>query len=106
MTTESRAKEWEEAVEAGIRYRITVVAPVNIALIKYWGKSDEQRVIPANASISLTLATDALHTRTRILLCDLAARHCDCKENVFLRINGHSCVLSHRQLRCIQQARL
>jgi diphosphomevalonate decarboxylase len=37
-------------------------APINIALIKYWGKQDEQNVIPFNGSISLSLEVLRTHT--------------------------------------------
>jgi diphosphomevalonate decarboxylase len=44
----------------------------NIALIKYWGKSDSERNLPAVPSLSLTL--DALTTTTRVQFgADLAA---------------------------------
>ncbi|MGJ7515956.1 diphosphomevalonate decarboxylase [Pseudomonas baetica] len=36
--------------------RISVSSPSNIALIKYWGMSDEQRTLPNNASLSMTLS--------------------------------------------------
>jgi diphosphomevalonate decarboxylase len=39
-----------------------VRAPINIALIKYWGKADESKVLPTTTSVSLTL-TD-LYTET------------------------------------------
>ena len=35
--------------------RATVIAPANIAFIKYWGTRDEERVLPFNASLSMTL---------------------------------------------------
>ncbi len=41
-------------------------APVNIALLKYWGKKDEQLNIPFQSSISMTL--DELYTDTTIEL--------------------------------------
>lgn len=44
--------------------RIVARAPVNIALIKYWGKQDEARIIPYNASLSMTL--NNLYTETTI----------------------------------------
>lgn len=40
----------------------------NIALIKYWGKEDEDLIIPKNNSISLTL--DALYTETEVSFID------------------------------------
>ncbi|GEQ32887.1 diphosphomevalonate decarboxylase [Marinilactibacillus psychrotolerans] len=41
-----------------------VRAHTNIALIKYWGKEDEEFIIPKNNSLSLTL--DAFYTDTRV----------------------------------------
>lgn len=44
--------------------KVTSKSPVNIALIKYWGKKDEEKVLPFTTSLSLTL-TD-LYTETTI----------------------------------------
>lgn len=41
-----------------------VRAHTNIALIKYWGKKNEELIIPMNSSLSLTL--DAFYTDTRV----------------------------------------
>lgn len=41
-----------------------VRAHTNIALIKYWGKEDEELIIPMNNSLSLTL--DAFYTDTKV----------------------------------------
>ncbi|AHC16307.1 diphosphomevalonate decarboxylase [Salinispira pacifica] len=35
----------------------------NLALIKYWGKSDSANNLPATSSLGISL--DAFHTRTR-----------------------------------------
>ncbi|CAG9855786.1 unnamed protein product [Phyllotreta striolata] len=45
---------------------VTVVAPVNIAVIKYWGKRDEELILPINDSISGTLSTDHMCAKTTI----------------------------------------
>lgn len=39
-------------------------AHTNIALIKYWGKADEDLIIPMNNSLSVTL--ERFYTETRV----------------------------------------
>ncbi|WP_129358453.1 MULTISPECIES: diphosphomevalonate decarboxylase [Micrococcaceae] len=46
--------------------RATAVAHPNLALIKYWGKRDEERVLPWTGSLSLTL--DVFPTKTSVTL--------------------------------------
>ena len=48
--------------------RATAVAHPNIALVKYWGKQDSRRNLPAVGSLSITL--DGLRTRTRVAFDD------------------------------------
>ena len=48
--------------------RITAQAQPNIALIKYWGKSDVDRNLPSTGSLSITL--DSLYTRMTVELTD------------------------------------
>ncbi|KAI5291942.1 diphosphomevalonate decarboxylase [Ascosphaera acerosa] len=45
-------------------YRATATAPVNIAVVKYWGKRDKQRNLPTNSSLSVTLSQDDLRALT------------------------------------------
>ncbi|RWS16855.1 diphosphomevalonate decarboxylase-like isoform X1, partial [Dinothrombium tinctorium] len=46
----------------------TVQAPVNIAVIKYWGKIDEEQVLALNDSISCTLSVDELCATTTVAI--------------------------------------
>nr|XP_030705342.1 diphosphomevalonate decarboxylase [Globicephala melas] len=43
---------------------VTCTAPVNVAVIKYWGKRDEELILPINSSLSVTLHQDQLKTTT------------------------------------------
>lgn len=50
----------------GISNIATCTAPVNIAVIKYWGKRNEELILPINSSLSVTLHQDQLKTTTTI----------------------------------------
>ena len=45
---------------------VTVSAPVNIAVIKYWGKRDTQLLLPTNSSLSLTLSQSHPRSTTTV----------------------------------------
>jgi diphosphomevalonate decarboxylase len=47
-------------------FEVTCSSPVNIAVIKYWGKRDTRLVLPVNSSLSLTLSQDNLCSTTTI----------------------------------------
>lgn len=48
--------------------KITVRSPTNIALVKYWGKTNEELNLPMNSSLSLTVDIDQFYTQTSIQL--------------------------------------
>ncbi|RMZ76216.1 hypothetical protein DV738_g5032, partial [Chaetothyriales sp. CBS 135597] len=50
--------------ERGPVYRASTTAPVNIAVIKYWGKRDTKLNLPTNSSLSVTLSQKTLRTLT------------------------------------------
>lgn len=54
---------WESTLASSDNLSICVEAPSNIALLKYWGKSDATLQWPANDSLSLSLN---LHTTTTV----------------------------------------
>ncbi|RKF55500.1 Diphosphomevalonate decarboxylase [Erysiphe neolycopersici] len=45
-------------------YQASVTAPVNIAVVKYWGKRDQNLNLPTNSSISITLSQSDLRAHT------------------------------------------
>ncbi len=45
---------------------VTVRAPTNIALIKYWGKRDISLNLPLNSSISLTIDINHFYSETTV----------------------------------------
>ncbi len=49
-------------------------AYTNIALIKYWGKEDQELIIPMNSSLSLTL--DAFYTETQVIFSEDLTEDC------------------------------
>ncbi|WCD91395.1 Homoserine kinase (plasmid) [Streptomyces xanthophaeus] len=66
QTTLVRPQDQDDAAGA------TAVAHPNIALVKYWGKRDEQLFLPWTSSLSMTL--DIFPTTTRVVL-DAEAGH-------------------------------
>lgn len=67
--------------------KCTARANTNIALIKYWGKRDEQLFLPYNSSISITL--DQFHTTTTVEYDE------DLKDDIF--IFGEQVVMGKEQ---------
>jgi len=45
---------------------VTCTAPVNIAVVKYWGKRNETLILPINDSVSVTLSSEQMHAKTSV----------------------------------------
>lgn len=48
--------------------QVTCECAPNIALIKYWGKADKNLILPLNGSLSITLDTNVLSSKTTVVL--------------------------------------
>ncbi|HEF4758579.1 TPA: diphosphomevalonate decarboxylase [Pseudomonas putida] len=72
--------------------RISVSSPSNIALIKYWGMSDEQRTLPNNASLSMTLSQC-------VSLCTIAPLPGDTSDEILWRTREGKLVPANASLR-------
>ncbi|NXW90336.1 MVD1 decarboxylase, partial [Alopecoenas beccarii] len=78
---------------------VTCTAPVNIAVIKYWGKRDNDLILPINSSLSVTLHQDQLKTTTT------AAASRDFTEDR-LWLNGEEADMGHPRLQaCLREVR-
>ncbi|KAF7265348.1 hypothetical protein GWI33_021237 [Rhynchophorus ferrugineus] len=78
---------------------VTAIAPVNIAVIKYWGKKDAQKNIPINDSISGTLSTDVMYAKTTVYTSSTLEKNrfwLNGEEQVFEGTRIHSCVCEVR----------
>ncbi|ETN70704.1 diphosphomevalonate decarboxylase [Necator americanus] len=76
---------------------VEVEVPINIALIKYWGKRNEDLILPLNSSLSLNI--DGLVARTRL--------RCSSKISDSVTVNNTSVDLekSKRFRKCFDYAR-
>lgn len=78
--------------------RATCTAGVNIAVIKYWGKSDERLILPINSSLSVTLnQADLCTTTSAVFSADFQTDR--------LWLNGQEESLSSRTLACLSELR-
>ncbi|NXY91529.1 MVD1 decarboxylase, partial [Alcedo cyanopectus] len=78
---------------------VTCTAPVNIAVIKYWGKRDNDLILPINSSLSVTLHQDQLKTTTTAA----ASRHFT-EDRLWL--NGEEADAGHPRLQsCLREVR-
>lgn len=68
ITAQHIVQQLTQSKQAQIKTQGTAYAPVNIALIKYWGKRNSELNLPITDSLSVGLKT--LGTHTSIALCD------------------------------------
>lgn len=77
----------------------TCTAPVNIAVVKYWGKRNEELILPINSSLSVTLHQDQLKTTTTV-----ATSRSFEEDRIWL--NGKEEDISHPRLQsCLREIR-
>ncbi|MES2504426.1 MAG: diphosphomevalonate decarboxylase [Myxococcota bacterium] len=83
---------------------VSAIAHTNIALIKYWGKAQQQNNLPATGSLSLTL--DAFYTKTTLSLAESDSLILDGQAESgerFYRVAqflGHLRLLSGKSFKC------
>ena len=72
--------------------------PINIALIKYWGKENEDLITPLNNSISLTLDMNTFYTETKVTISKIEDNsNNEIKKNILtLTINGKPSNITNR----------
>lgn len=79
---------------------VTCSAPVNIAVIKYWGKRDEKLILPTNSSLSVTLDQKQLSATTSISL----SKRYD-KDRIWINGREESVGSNARLTQCIEAVR-
>ncbi|XP_062923132.1 diphosphomevalonate decarboxylase [Mobula hypostoma] len=85
--------------EDGNALRITCTAPVNIAVIKYWGKRNSDLILPINSSLSVTLHQDQLKSTTTV-----TASRCFKEDRIW--INGKEENIENPRLQtCLREVR-
>ncbi|KAI0136747.1 GHMP kinase [Xylariales sp. AK1849] len=80
-------------------YRASTTAPVNIAVVKYWGKRDPKLNLPTNSSLSVTLSQDDLRTLTT------ASCSASYKEDILLLNGAPSDLTGARTQACLRELR-
>lgn len=80
--------------------RVTCTAPVNIAIIKYWGKRDEVLILPVNSSMSGTIDQGSMASKTT-----MTASKTDAQEHT-MTLNGERVDFNAKRLQTVFKALL
>lgn len=92
-------------MEGNTKLKASGRGPINIALIKYWGKENEEEIIPLNNSISITLDMESAYTETHAeLILKKEGESSELPKNV-LYLNGEEEKMSKRVLKIINYFR-
>eukprot|EP00301_Raphidiophrys_heterophryoidea_P019858 c4695_g1_i1.p1 GENE.c4695_g1_i1~~c4695_g1_i1.p1 ORF type:complete len:390 (-),score=102.76 c4695_g1_i1:267-1415(-) len=78
--------------------KCTCRAPVNIAVVKYWGKRDENLILPINSSLSVTLHIEDMCSTTTVEAVSLA-------EGDSMTLNAKPTPLNDRTKKCLATLR-
>ncbi|KAF9584356.1 diphosphomevalonate decarboxylase [Lunasporangiospora selenospora] len=81
-------------------FEATCSAPVNIAVVKYWGKRDTSLILPTNSSLSVTLSQDQLHSKTTI-----RASESFTEDQLWLNGKQESISSNKRLVACLRETR-
>lgn len=78
---------------------VTVKAPINIAVIKYWGKRDEELIIPLNDSVSGTLDLKVMCAKTSV------CARLEFKEDIIWLNGTRETIANERLQNCLKKIR-
>lgn len=87
-----------------MRNSVTCTAPVNLAVIKYWGKRDPDLILPLNDSISVTLSQQYMHARTTVRAVPHTAAESS-RAPLEVWLNGERQQESKRLIACVEHLR-
>ena len=76
--------KYAKMTQSNEKILVTFECAPNIALIKYWGKSNEELVLPLNGSISISLDPTVLCSKTSLML--IKKKKDDLNTNVRIQI--------------------
>lgn len=85
---------------------VYATSPINIALVKYWGKLDEEYIIPLNPSLSITIDQTDLCSRTHLKLIREESITEKDPPQVKLILNGKEDKVTQRILNVVNAIRL